>query len=200
MALSNALAWLDPAAGETTQYINATDVKNAITQIYTDMSAAITALNANEVTIQPDTPPTGTEIWIDTDDQYYSSASSTRQVTSMNTATIPSNVSEMSTIPLASGYRLYAISTSSPARVRLYTTVAKQEADLSRAIGVVPTGDHGLMFEYRSTYALLEQELTPTVDGFDGEAVPDGMIPITVTNIGGAANSIIVSLTWIKEE
>ena len=69
MALSDALAWLDPAAGETTQYINATDVKNSIIQIYEDIAAAVATVDVNEVTVQPNTP-TEAEIWIDTDENY----------------------------------------------------------------------------------------------------------------------------------
>ena len=70
MALSDALKWFDALPGETAQYISESDLKNAIIQVYNDMAASIAAVNINEVTIQPGTPPTGTEIWIDTDENY----------------------------------------------------------------------------------------------------------------------------------
>lgn len=37
MALNDALDWLDPQVGETTGYVSTQDVKNALTQIYSDM-------------------------------------------------------------------------------------------------------------------------------------------------------------------
>ncbi|MGG6494998.1 UNVERIFIED_CONTAM: hypothetical protein NY603_18880, partial [Bacteroidetes bacterium 56_B9] len=49
-------------------------------------------------------------------------------------------------------WRLIQIRTNRPARVRLYPTAAKRDADLSRAIGVKPQPDSGRIFEV-VTYA-----------------------------------------------
>lgn len=123
-----------------------------------------------------------------------------RATASKTTASLAAGASEQGTITLAAGYRLLRITSSAPARVRLYTTAAKQAADLARPIGTDPAGDHGCVLEYVATSGLLSADLSPTVDGFDGKAAPDGAIPITVTNTGAGIVAIQVDFLWIRTE
>lgn len=116
------------------------------------------------------------------------------------TGSLAAGASETSTVTLAAGYRLLKITCTVPARVRLYTTAAKQTADLSRPIGTDPTGDHGLILEFVAMSGLLGADLSPTVDGFDGQATPTGAIPITVTNTGAGATAVQVTLVWLRTE
>lgn len=116
------------------------------------------------------------------------------------TASLASNAEETGTLALAVGYRLLKIETSAPARVRLYAAVTYQIADASRAAGVDPTGDHGLIFDFVSTDTVLSAVLSPTVDGMSMEAPPSSSIPITVQNLAAVPAAILVTLTWISTE
>lgn len=97
----------------------------------------------------------------------------------------------------AASYRMYSISTDAPCRLRMYTTAAKRDADLSRAIGTDPTGDHGLILEFVSTSTTLSADLSPMVDGFTGS---DGVVYYTITNTGASAASISANIIWIRAE
>jgi hypothetical protein len=128
------------------------------------------------------------------------SALPTRGTASKTTASLAANAAETGTLLLANSYRLLRITTTAPARVRLYTATAKRDADTSRPVGTDPTGDHGLILEFVSTASLLAADLSPTVDGFDGKTTPDGNIPYTITNTGTGAAAIGCTLTWIRTE
>jgi len=124
----------------------------------------------------------------------------TRTSAVYTTASLPNGNSETGTISLATAYRLFKIETDEPARVRVYATAAQQTADLSRPIGVDPTGDHGLIFEFVTTDELLSAVLSPFVDGASMEAMTSADIPITVTNRSGAADTIQVTFIYIATE
>jgi len=124
----------------------------------------------------------------------------TRATASLVTASLASNAAASGTVTLANGYRLLRITTSRASRVRLYTTAAKRDADVNRSVGTDPTGDHGLMLEFVSTATLLAADLSPTVDGFDGKATPDGVVPYRVTNLDVSAGSVTVSFVWLRTE
>ena len=98
------------------------------------------------------------------------------------------------------GYRIYRVVTDRAARVRLYATVAKQEADASRPIGTDPAGDHGLLFEYVTTSSALGAFLSPTVDGASFESVPSPNIPVTITNVSGTTGTVRVDLVHVVTE
>jgi hypothetical protein len=158
----------------------------------------------------------GAELWIDTSSGTSTpvlkwwdllsstwktlSSSSVRSTATYTTASLVTLASEMGAVTISKAYRLFAISTNRPARVRLYTTSAKRDADITRAVGTSPTGDHGLMLEFVTAASLLSADLSPTVDGFDGKITPDGAIPITVTNQDTATGTVTVTFTYIRTE
>ena len=78
--------------------------------------------------------------------------------------------------------------------MRLYTSTAKRDADLTRLIGTDPTGNHGLLFEFISSTELLSADLSPVVDGFAETAA----IPYSITNLSGATQTITVTLNHVK--
>lgn len=104
------------------------------------------------------------------------------------------------TIDLSVGYRLYHITTNVPARIRMYGTAAKQTTDLPRPIGLDPTGDHGLLFEFVTTSPVLSAYLSPLVDGASFETVPTSAIPITITNLGVPTSPVTVDLVYAVTE
>lgn len=123
-----------------------------------------------------------------------------RTVTSVTTASLASLAAAQMTFPLAIGYRLLRVSTSSTSRVRMYNTVAQRTSDLSRVIGTDPQGDHGLVFEFVSSPDFLAASLSPVVEGASLETTPVADIPITITNLDLVAQAVTVSLTWIQTE
>jgi hypothetical protein len=124
----------------------------------------------------------------------------TRATAAYTTASLAAGATETGTVTLTASYRLLRIVCSAAARVRLYTTAAKRTADAARPIGTDPTGDHGLMLEAVLTAGVLALDLSPTVDGFDGKATPDGAIPVAVTNTGASAAAITTTVTWLRTE
>lgn len=88
------------------------------------------------------------------------------------------------------------ISTSAPVRVRLYTTVEKRDADLARAIGTDPTGDHGLLFEVVTTTGQLSYQVSPGVY----ISTDSPTVPVTVTNLSGSAQTVTVTISAIVLE
>lgn len=117
-----------------------------------------------------------------------------REDASFSAMSLANNATTSNTVNIASRYQLLQITTSHPCRVRLYTSIAKRDADLTRSIGTDPTGDHGLMFEFISTTELLSADLSPVVDGF-AETVA---IPYSITNLSGATQTITVTLNHVK--
>ncbi len=125
---------------------------------------------------------------------------SSRQSTSFSTASLAAGAGASGTVPLAKGWRVVHVSTNRPARVRLYTTAAKREADVSRAVGVAPIGDHGCMFEVDTTAALLTLNLGPQAIGNNMEAVPSAAIAYRVENLDTVTGVVTVTLIWQQEE
>lgn len=66
--------------------------------------------------------------------------------------------------------------------------------------GVLPYVDVLFEKELAAVPGLLSADFSPMVDGFDGKATPDGLIPYAITNTGTGAAAITVTLTYIKEE
>ena len=123
-----------------------------------------------------------------------------RSTATYTTASLVFQASEFGLIQLTVGYRLYAMTVSRLARVRLYDTVAHRDADVARAPGVRPLDDHGLMFDYvAASVAQQNVTLSPVVDGFDGQSTPTGNVPITVNNLG-ATGTVAVTLTFLRTE
>lgn len=117
------------------------------------------------------------------------------------TAVLVTNAGENGVIPMASGWRIRRIQTSRAARVRLYTTAAKRNADAARPLATDPpdypavgaSPDHGVMFEAVTDAAHLD--LPVSVDGWaDADDVP-----IRVDNLGGAG-AVNVTITYQRTE
>lgn len=117
-----------------------------------------------------------------------------REDVTFSAAALASNASATNTVNIASRYQLLHITTSHSCRVRLYTSTAKRDADLTRPIGIDPEGNHGLMFEFISTSELLSADLSPLVDGFADTAA----IPYSITNLSNATQTITVTLNHVK--
>lgn len=141
------------------------------------------------------------QVWITIVSPKTGSGSDTnRSVASLATESLAAGETALGYVYLGDAYRLYKIATNAPARTRLYTTDAHRAADADRPIGTDPTLDHGLILEFISDATLFGVDLSPMVDGFDGELSNDGLIPYAVTNTGAASTAISVEFTFIRTE
>lgn len=125
---------------------------------------------------------------------------STRTNVSVTTPSLAPNVPSSATpITMATSYRVLSLSTSQPARVRLYATVAQQTADLNRPIGVDPLANSGLMLDY-VTLGTQSRSLNPLVDGANYEEIPTSVIAMTVTNLTLTAGTVQVTMGFLRTE
>jgi hypothetical protein len=100
------------------------------------------------------------------------------------------------------GFKAYAllfITTDRAARVRLYVTAATRTADASRAEGVDPTSDAGLIAEVITTGAETVI-ISPGAYGFNLESSTTTNIPCRVTNKSGSTSTVQVSLGVLQLE
>ncbi len=120
----------------------------------------------------------------------------TRQQATITTASLAPLGIATGALDLAKGYRLLAIDTSAPCRVRIYTTAAKRDADLLRQAGTPQAQGAGLMLEFISTTLLLGADLSPTVDGFNAA----GQAFYSVQNLTSSAAVVVVDFDYLETE
>ena len=96
-------------------------------------------------------------------------------------------------------YALLAITTDRAARVRLYVSAATRTSDASRAEGVDPTSDAGLIAEVITTGADTVI-ISPGAYGFNLESSPTTTIPCRVTNKSGSTSTVQVDLNILQLE
>lgn len=116
-----------------------------------------------------------------------------RQDVVLTTASLALNASESGTAALGKSYRLIRVATDRAARVRLYTTMAKRDADAARPVGTDPAGDHGLVMEL-ITGADLDYDLTPEPIGANRESPVTTAAAYRITNLA-AASTVAVTFT-----
>lgn len=120
-----------------------------------------------------------------------------RQDTMYATASLNTGADEIGTVLLARGWRMIAVATDRPARVRLYATAAQRDADRGRDVAADPdpATDHGVTLEVVTSATLSSLALAPEVVGGSREAPPSDDIALTVTNLG-AAGPVTITFTW----
>lgn len=127
-------------------------------------------------------------------------SSFSRDTVTITTASLAPAVQETGTVVLAPGFRLLRIEADAAARLRLYTTEAKRDADMARLASTPPGFDSGVLFDFISTVELQEADLSPLVDGWDAKTVPDGEIGYTIDNHESVPTVVAITLTFIAWE
>lgn len=113
---------------------------------------------------------------------------STRTVT-YTTSSLADGASETTELDLGVGYTILGFESSHAGRSRCYQSVAHRTADASRAVGVYPSGDHGLIHE--DDGAAAASYSTVAVGGLvDGET----LTPFSFTNRSGATRALTFTL------
>lgn len=128
------------------------------------------------------------------------SASVVRRYATYTTPALAPGASHTTNISLAKSYRLLTATTSVAARVRLYSTVAARDADLSRQAGWDPAWNAGVILDLVTTAALLGGSLSPQVVGSSLEATSSANIPITITNNSSSTVAVTVNFQFIATE
>lgn len=97
------------------------------------------------------------------------------------------------------GWRVIRLTTNRPARIRLYPTAAKRDADLDRSIGVKPKPDAGRILEVVTYAGALDWDMNPTVD----VAARDKLDPtfyVSVTNLDSVTGPVVTTYTYVRTE
>ena len=151
----------------------------------------ITSGSANFTTASISGSVIATQLWVQS--QGYGSGSGTAITTSSTSFTSSSIVSSSvlsTTIPIGKTFILSRLTTNIPARIRLYADTATRDADVGRAVGTTPTGNHGLIFEI-VTSSILDYYISPAVTAY----VSSSNVPVNITNLSASSASVIINLT-----
>jgi hypothetical protein len=117
-----------------------------------------------------------------------------REDVTFTSGSIVANASVSGTVSISPRYQLLQITTNYPCRVRLYTSTAKRDADLTRPMGTDPEGNHGLLFEFVTTSSLLTADLSPVVDGFSATS----SVAYHLTNLDTVTRNLSITLNHVK--
>lgn len=132
-----------------------------------------------------------------------SNALSSRKTLQQTTASLAAGASIKLTLPGGyKGYALYAITVSSTAWVRVYTSNAAADdfAEVSRTEGTAAAANAGVIAEVSTTTVDQVVRFTPALIGFNSESTPNTDIVVKVKNKGVSATTITVKLTILQLE
>ena len=111
------------------------------------------------------------------------------------TITVAENAEAAVTLPLATAFGIWKITTNKAARIRLYSTSADRTSDESRAEGSAPAAGLGLITEVITTAGLLSVPLTPPQFGASLSGTPSANIHALIKNKGTGAD-VEITLIW----
>lgn len=123
-----------------------------------------------------------------------------RSTVSVVTETINSGAIASLVAPLGKSFYLLAVTTDTPARVRLYNTQAALDEDLGRPATVAASVQSGLIFEGITTNAAPTINLSPTTFGASMEEPINGNISLAITNNSNSPAAITATFTIIAGE
>ena len=146
-----------------------------------------------------DAQDAATKAYVDANSGGGGSGLQSRSTATATTSSIPDGTQVDLDITGFKSYALLSITTDRAARVRLYVTSATRSADASRAEGVDPTSDAGLIAEVITTGAETVI-ISPGAFGFNLEGTPTSVIPCRVTNKSGGASTVQVDLNILQLE
>ncbi len=116
------------------------------------------------------------------------------------TASLSALAVESAALALGKTFLIQRVVTDRAARVRLYSTEDARTTDSSRAIGVDPTGEHGLIYEGVTTAENLVIDAAPFVMGANLDSPVTTNIYAAIQNLSGAAGTVDVTITRLVLE
>jgi len=111
-----------------------------------------------------------------------------RYNTRLRIQAISANTRLVGTVRLQIIAALFSIRASqADIRIRLYSTNANRSADFDRPVGIEPTGDHGVLFDFTVTSDIqnINYGLFPEVRLVNSDASPNALIYYTIDEVGG---------------
>jgi hypothetical protein len=121
-----------------------------------------------------------------------------RKTATATVTALANSAQRRTTIALAPSYLVTAITTSVPARVRLYPSDAAATADLNRPVDVEPAAGSELAMEYVTDTSKLSSTISPLVGG--AQVPPSPTVQMAVGNLSGATSDVSVTLTYLALE
>lgn len=121
-----------------------------------------------------------------------------RAAVGVSTAVLAPNEIALVNVPLGKTSLITFVSSTSPARIRLYSSAVYRQADLGRAVTIEPTGEHGLLLELVLTTGNLPWDLSPVV--WTSNADPNADIAAAITNLDSESRAITVSFSRLLLE
>jgi hypothetical protein len=120
-----------------------------------------------------------------------------RRTSFQTTPSLTIGESNLGAIAMAKGYRVYAVTTSAPARVRLYSSITAQGADVTRSPSIEPGPGTGVVLD-AVTPDTNRFALTPQVQGASLDYIPTSNVPMTIT--ATVAGPVTVIVLWVPTE
>jgi hypothetical protein len=124
----------------------------------------------------------------------------TRSNVTITTGSIANGVTVETSFTAYKGYALYKIFTSQGAWVRVYTSQAARTTDASRSIFNDPQPGSGVVAEVVTLNPNETTLMSPATIGWNNEATPSNVIPVSITNISGDSANIEVIFTVLQLE
>ena len=121
-----------------------------------------------------------------------------RESTYFTTALLASNICEMGTASIANTFELLQVVFSSPARLRLYSTMDAQLADILRPITEIPVSGIVLIVDINNPINN-SQNCDPHALGSNMDTPPTSHIYYSLTN-NGSTKAVTVTLTYLRKE
>lgn len=123
-----------------------------------------------------------------------------RATTTITTAVLATGTDEIGQVLLAKSYQLRKIESNVPCRIRLYMTTTDLTNDLSRPFITTPPMNSGVVIDYQTSLGNLSYRFDYPIEGYDDEAIPDGLIPFTITNLDTSSQSVELTITFLRTE
>lgn len=149
--------------------------------------------------LNPDELPEKVQLFNDQGEPLMIGLQGVRSTVSHTTFSLLTGQTEVGGFVVFPGWRCIQLKTSRPARVRLYPTAAKRDADLSRGIGIKPKPDAGRILEVVTFAGALDWDMNPTVD----IAARDKLDPtfyLSVTNLDSVTGTVVTTYTYVRTE
>ena len=121
-----------------------------------------------------------------------------RESTYFTTEPILGNCIRIGTISMANTFELLQVVLSSPGRLRLYSTIDAQMADILRPVNQIPVSGSGLIVDINNPINNV-QNLDPHALGSNMDTPPTENIYYSITN-NGSTIAITVTLIFLRKE
>lgn len=116
------------------------------------------------------------------------------------TGNLANNTTENGLVLLGRSFILSRVSADKACRIRIYRSPEYRTADAGRAIGVRPTGEHGLIHGFILAADNLVYDPAPLVIGVTAETPRSNLIAVAIENRSGAAGVVTVTFDKITLE